>query len=76
MNRLADPLDAEAPCELPEAILNVPNPCTTASILRTHSQCQRGSLGPNITALSRGEPFLFIKLDIRAGWWSLSGSNR
>ena len=32
----------------------------TASILRTHSQCQRGPAWPNITAHQRGEPFLFI----------------
>jgi hypothetical protein len=40
----------------------------TASILRTHSQCQRGSSRPNITVLAHGEPFLFIPGNL----WSVS----
>ena len=48
------------------ARLSQPTPIT-ASILRTHSQCQRGSSRPNITALARGEPFLFIPRNIRVG---------
>jgi hypothetical protein len=51
----------------------------TASISRTHSQCQRGGKSPNIRGRSR-EILVFITWKIcgRAlhAWWSLSGSNR
>ena len=51
----------------------------TASISRTHSQCQRGGKSPNIRGRSR-EILVFIiwKIYGRAlhAWWSLSGSNR
>jgi hypothetical protein len=44
----------------------------TASILRTHSQCQRGPSRPNTDAQRAGSR---VFIDGKR-WWSLSGSNR
>ena len=51
-----------------------PNRCRTASILRTHSQCQTGSHAPIISARRR-RTGVFISRKLLE-WWSLSGSNR
>ena len=54
--------------------LHRPNRCRTASILRTHSQCQTGSHAPIISARRR-RTGVFISRKLLE-WWSLSGSNR
>ena len=60
-------LDNQFMCELTIDLRRLP---TTASISRTHSQCQRGGKSPN-TAADRG-----FQVFISGKWWSLSGSNR
>ena len=60
VNRSFRPRHAEALSELPKQSSMSKIKHLTASILRTHSQCQIRRAYPSITALSCGEPFLFI----------------
>ncbi len=58
--RLVSSYRAEALNELPKQSSTFQILRLTASILRTHSQCQIRRAYPSITVLSHGEPFLFI----------------